>query len=158
MLREQLLVEPRLVIEPLGVAGRHELDQIVIPLVGLGQQHQVVRRLARVPALDVAAARRHVHLAPEDRLHTALPCVIVENDRRKHIPVLGHRHGRHLQPGSLIEQLVDAARAVEQRILGVEMKMNELGHWRFAFSEWLFLLLTGPSIILWRRGPTPGAN
>ena len=42
--------------------------------------------------------------------------------------MLGDRDRRHLQLDRLIEQLVDPARAVEQRELGVQMKMDELRH------------------------------
>ncbi len=131
MLREQVLVDARLVIEALGVAGRHELDEVVVALVGLGQQNEVVRRLTYIAALGQPAAGRDIHLAAEDRLHAALLGMVVEDDRRKHVAVLGHRQRRHLEPGSLVEQLIDAARAVEQRELGVTMKVNEvlISHW-----------------------------
>jgi hypothetical protein len=39
--------------------------------------------------------------------------------------VLGYRQRRHLEARRLIQQLIDAARAVKQRILGMEVKMNE---------------------------------
>ncbi len=68
VLREQLLVDARLVVEALGVAGRDELDQVVVALVGLGEQDQVVRRLARRAALRPPIARRDVDLAAEDRI------------------------------------------------------------------------------------------
>ena len=55
----------------------------------------------------------------------ALARVIVEDDRREHVAVLGDGERRHLQLDRLVEQLVDAARAVEQRELGVQMKMDE---------------------------------
>ena len=42
--------------------------------------------------------------------------------------MLGDRDRRHLQRDGLIEQLVDAARAVEQRELGVQMEVDELRH------------------------------
>ena len=60
VLRQQLLVDARLVVEPLGVAGRHELDQVVIALGVLRQQDQVVLRLAGIAALGRAGcpARR----------------------------------------------------------------------------------------------------
>ena len=35
---------------------------------------------------------------------------------------------RHLQLGRPIEQLVDAARAVEQRELGVQVQVDEVAH------------------------------
>ena len=131
VLREQVFVDARLVIEPLGVAGRHELDEVVVSLVGLGQQNQVVRRLTDIAALRQPAARRDVDLAAENRLHAPLFGVVVEDDRRKHVAVFGHRQCRHLQARRLVEQLVDAARAVEQGKLGVTMKVNEvlISHW-----------------------------
>src|SRR5207249_2465008 len=106
------------------------LDQVVVALVGRRQQHQVVRRLARISASGVPTARRHVDLAAEDRVDSALPRVVVKNDRRKQIPVLGHGDGRHVQLRGLIKELVYAARAVQQRVLGVQVKMDEISHHR----------------------------
>jgi hypothetical protein len=40
--------------------------------------------------------------------------------------VFGDGDRRHLERDCLIEQLVDPARAVEQRKFGVEMKVDEL--------------------------------
>ena len=128
VLREQILVDARLVVEALGVAGRYQLDQVVVALVGLRQQHQVVGRLARTSALRVAAARRHVDLAPQNRLQAVLHGVVVEDDRRKQVAVLGDGNRRHLQGSGLLQQLVDTARAVEQRELGVEVQVNEFRH------------------------------
>ena len=42
--------------------------------------------------------------------------------------MLGDRDRRHLQLDRLIEQLVDPARAVEQRELGVQVEVDELAH------------------------------
>ena len=129
VLREQLLVDARLVVEALGVAGRHQLDQVVVALVGLREQDQMVLRLARDCRSSCAGSPgRHVDLAAENRLHAPLPRVVVKDHRREQVAVLGDRHRRHLQRGRLIEQLVDPARAVEQRKLGVEMEMDELRH------------------------------
>ena len=60
VLREQLLVDARLVVEAFGVAGRHELDQVVIALVRLREQHEMVLRFAGIAALRPAGcpARR----------------------------------------------------------------------------------------------------
>ena len=125
MLRQQILVDARPVVEPLGVAGRHQLDQVLVALVGLGEQHEVIR-LGLRPGLVEPAARRDVDLAAEDRLQPALARVVVEHHRREHVAVLGHGERRHLQLDRFVQQLVDAAGAVEQRELGVEVKMNEL--------------------------------
>ena len=128
VLREQLLVDARLVVEALGVARRHQLDQVVIALVGLGEEHEVVRRLARRAALGAPIARRDVDLAAEDRVDPALARLVVEDDRREHVAVLGDRHRRHLQLDRLVEQFFDPAGAVEQRVLGVQMQVDEVGH------------------------------
>ena len=128
MLRQQVLVDARLVVEALGVAGRHQLDQVVVALAGLGEQHQVIRGLARRAALGAPIARGDVDLTAEDRIDPALARLIVEHDRREHVAVLGDRRGRHLQLHRRVEQLLDAARAVEQRVLGVQVQVNEVGH------------------------------
>ena len=125
MLRQQLLVDARAVVEPFGVAGRHQLDQVLVAFVGLRQQHQVVRLGLRA-ALVEPAALRDVDLAAEDRLQPAVARVVVEDHRRKHVAVLGHGERRHLQLDRFVEQLVDPAGAVEQRELGVEVEMDEL--------------------------------
>src|SRR6185503_13590384 len=43
VLREQLLVDARPVVEPFGVAGRDQLDQVLVALVRLGKKDQVIR-------------------------------------------------------------------------------------------------------------------
>jgi glycerol-3-phosphate cytidylyltransferase-like family protein len=42
--------------------------------------------------------------------------------------VLGDRKRRHLQPHRFVEQLVDPARAIQQRELCMEVKMDEIVH------------------------------
>ena len=88
----------------------------------------MIRRFAGIAVLVMAAARRHVDFAAENRLDAALPRVIVKDDRREHVPVLGHRDRRHLQSHGLLEHFVDAARAVEQGELSVQVQVDEFGH------------------------------
>ena len=40
---EQFLVDARPIVEAFRVAGRHELDQILVAFVGFGEQDQVIR-------------------------------------------------------------------------------------------------------------------
>ena len=63
MALEQLPVQPGLVVVPLQVGGRGQLQEVAVALDGLGQQGQVVVEL--LPALDVAPGV--VHLAPAHR-------------------------------------------------------------------------------------------
>ena len=58
MLREQVLVDARPVVEPFGVARRHQLDQVLVAFVGLGQQDQVVRLGLRAALLEPASLAR----------------------------------------------------------------------------------------------------
>ncbi len=57
---------------------------------------------------------------------------VVEADRAEEIAVIGHRDGGHFLLGDDVHQLVDFAGAVEKRVVGVVMKVNEwsLGHGR----------------------------
>jgi len=127
VLRQQLLVDPRSVVKPLGVTGRHELDQILVAFVGFGEQDQVIRVRLRARLLE-SASLGDVDLAPEDRLQPAVTRVVVEHDRREHVAVLGDRKRRHLEPHRFVEQLVDPARAIQQRELRMKVKVDELVH------------------------------
>ena len=62
MALQQLPVEPGLVVVPLEVRGRGELQEVAIALDRLGEQGEVVVEL--LPAFDVAPGV--VHLAPAD--------------------------------------------------------------------------------------------
>ena len=79
----------------------------------------------RIAALVQTTARRDIHLAAENRIQSARARMVVKDHRREHVAVLGDRQRRHLQRDRLIEHLVDAASAVEQRELGVEVQVNE---------------------------------
>src|SRR5689334_9119711 len=74
------------------------------------------------------AAGGDVDLAAKDRLETPVSRVIVKDHRRKHIAVLCHGKRRHLELDGFVQELVDAACAVEERKLGVQVKVNELVH------------------------------
>ncbi len=88
----------------------------------------MVLGLARVAALGMTASRCDVDLAAENRIQPASARMVVKQHRREHVPVLGHGDRGHLQRDRLVQQLVDAAGAVEQRILGVQVEMNEIRH------------------------------
>ncbi len=130
MRREQVLVDARLVVEALGVAGRDELDQVVIALAGRGEEHEVVGGFPRRPALRAPVTRSHIDFAAENRVDATLARLVVKDDRREHVAVLGDRHRRHLQLDRFVEQLLDPAGAVEQRVFRVQVQMDEVGHWQ----------------------------
>ena len=80
------------------------------------------------PALLEAAALRHVDLAAENRLDAAGAGVVVEDHRGEHVAVLGDRERRHVELDRFVQQFVDAACAVEERELGVQVQVDEVRH------------------------------
>ena len=119
---EQLPVHARLVVVALQVAERRQLDQVPVALVRLGEQRQVVVPL-RLPGPVVA----EVHLAADQRLDALLPCLAVELDGAGERAVVRERDRGHVVLGRGGGEVRDAAGAVEDRVLGVNVEMDEGG-------------------------------
>src|SRR5205823_2930936 len=66
-----------------------------------------------------------VDLAPDERLDADLLRLAVELDRAGEAAVIGERDGRHLELGRAGDERGDAARPVEDRVLGVDVEVNE---------------------------------
>ena len=135
VLGEQLLVHPWPVVEALEVRGRHELQEVPIAGLVAREQGQMVVLLLVLSRLAVEpGARRHVRLHPEDRLDAVRARRLVEAEGAEHDPVIGDRHRRHRQTlglgedrrrGSVGRRCLDTSGAVQQRVLGVHVQMNE---------------------------------
>jgi len=122
---QQLPVDARLVVVALEIPGRGELDQVRVARVRLGQQRQVrVALLLRVPVLG------DVDLAADDRLDALLRRVLVELHRAGERAVVRERDRRHLELGCARRERRNPAGAVEDRVLGVDVQVDEgrLGH------------------------------
>ena len=158
VLRQQLLVDPRLVVEPLGVPRRHQLDEVVVAGEVLGQQHQVVVGFPGRAASRVTAARRDVHLAAENRLDAPFPGLVMEYDAREHVAVLGDGQSRRTGVPGMVEQLPDAAGAVEQRVLRMQVQMDEFGHGLPLCSRVVPELTAGPTDSTSSPGREPAAE
>ncbi len=78
-------------------------------------------RLAAEPALD-----RAVGLAPEDRVDAYILHGPVKVNRAEHVPVIGHRDGRHLPFRYDIGDRADLASPVQQAVFGMAVQMNEV--------------------------------
>jgi hypothetical protein len=116
----------RLVVEALRVSRGHELDEIVVALARRGEEDQVIGRLTRRAALRPAIAGGDIDFAAKNRVDAALARLVVKDDGREHVAVLGDRERRHLQLDRTVEQLFDAAGTVEQRVLRVQVQMDEI--------------------------------
>ena len=67
----------------------------------------------------------NVDLAAEDRLYLYLLCRLIELNRPEEISVVGESDGRHLKGGRLLDQLLHSDRSIQQRILAMDMEVNE---------------------------------
>ena len=119
----------RLVVEVVHVRLAHELQQVVVALVGLRQQQQVVQLRLHVLAQRLVGGE--VHLAAEDGLH-ALARLLLHRVARvgelhhaRHDAVVGDGHRRHVQLGGAAHHVLDVREAVEQRVLGVVVQVYE---------------------------------
>ena len=117
---EQLPVDARLVVVALEVAGRGELDQVGVAGVVLGEEREV-----SVPLGLGAAVVADVDLAAENRLDSDLSGLPVELDGPGERAVVGEPDGGHLELSSPSREGRDAARPVEDRVLGVDVKVDE---------------------------------
>ena len=94
VLGEQLLVDARLVVVALEVRRADQLDEVAIPDVVARQQDQMVRIAVGASLAIGARARRHVHLAAEDRVDLRGACRRVELNRSVEHAVVGDRDCR----------------------------------------------------------------
>ncbi len=123
---EELPVDARLVVVALEVAERGELDEVVVAGGRLGEERQV-----RVALRLRAAVVGDVDLAADDGLDPVGFRRLDEVDRAGERAVVGEGHGRHLELRSARGERRNAARAVEDRVLRVDVKVDErsgLGH------------------------------
>ena len=91
------------------------------------------RRSAERRALAFeAAARREVALHADDRLDAGGLGLLVEVVGAEDVAVVGHRERRHAHARGLFEEVVQPGGAVEHRVLGVHVQVDEgvVGHAR----------------------------
>ncbi|HEX6208056.1 MAG TPA: hypothetical protein VF058_06810, partial [Actinomycetota bacterium] len=107
---EQLLVDPRTVVEALEVGVGDEPQEV--PVAGLvpGQDREVPVLLLVLAGVAVEPrARRHVGLDAEDRLDPSRPGLTVEVERAEHHAVVGEADRRHPHLGGPVEHRGRAA-------------------------------------------------
>ena len=133
---KQFVVDAGLVVEAVDVRLGDKTHEVVVA-------HKILRVQAKVEAvaLDALAvvAFDDVRLAAEDGLdvnprqvaiHLLLlgAAFVVERLQGKEVAVVGDGQGRHAQLPRTLDERDDLALAVQQRIGGVDMQMDEVGH------------------------------
>jgi hypothetical protein len=112
----------------LDVAAGDDADEVPVALLAGGEQHQVIDGVVPVTGpVAVAAGPGHVHLAAEDGLDLLLLAGLVELDRAEHVAMIGEGHGAHPLGLGARHQVLDLERAIEQRVLRVDVEVDELG-------------------------------
>ena len=121
VLRQDFLVDARLVVMALEVGRGDEFDEILIAGLVLGQQHQMVINILSAAAgfFVEATAGGDIDLAADDRFDALVAGGLIEIDRAVEDAVIGDGQGGKLQFVRLVDQAIETAGAIEQRILGV---------------------------------------
>ena len=125
VLVQQLPVYARLVVKALGEGHGNEVAQIFVARFVFAQQDKV--RVFRVNAvlLVKARSRRNIDLAADDRLYTGRAAGLVKRDRAVHDAVVGDSKRGLTELLCAVNERLDAAVAVEQRIFGMNMQVNK---------------------------------
>ena len=132
-LLERSLVHAGLVVEALDVAVGRELDQVSPARFVAGQQYQVETAVGdALGFLEPAVGRfrpdvgRHVRLDPQDGLDALLPAGLVEGDGAEQVAVVGKGDRVHAEAGDPVHQGLHPVASIEQRVLGVEVEVDEV--------------------------------
>ena len=129
VLRERLEVGARLVIKTLEVRVGDELEEVLVAGEVFREQAEVKDGFAVVVGAAVffeAGGFDEVEFAADERLDALGLGLVVELDRAVEIAVVGEGEGAHAELGGAIHQPVDAAAAIEQAVVGVDVEMDEI--------------------------------
>ncbi len=121
--REQVLIDARLVVEAVEVAGGNQLDEVAVAFLVFAQQHQVVVAVGFAAHAD--ALLGDVDFAADHGVDAVFLGLVIELDGAEEVAVIGHGDGGHFLLGHHLHKLRDLAGSVEQRVVGVAVKMNE---------------------------------
>ena len=128
MLLKQFFVHPRLVIEPFQIGLAHQLDQVLVSSTARGQEDEMIIVIMReVPLSGQPASWRQVRFAAEDGLDSPGLSLLIKLDRTEHIAVVRDGDRRHAEFFDLPDQRRNLIRAVQQAVLRMQVKVDELG-------------------------------
>ena len=125
MLRKQIVIDPRLIVEAVDECFRGEAHQVLVADFILGQQDEMPVFPIHLRILEGVAPRRYVGLDPDDGLDPLLLAFPIEVDDAVHDPMVRDSHGGLPQGFSPGHQSGDAGRSVQQGVLGMYVQMRE---------------------------------
>ena len=139
VLLQFVAVGTRMAVKALRPRLRDKFHEVVVALLVLCQHQQViVCAVARCLLLVREMARSDVHLAAHDRLEgdeaLLLPLVVhlvhvvQELLDAHHVAMVGNGHARHAVGNGFLDKLRDSRLPIEDRVLRMDVKVNEGGH------------------------------
>ena len=136
---QKLHVDARLHVKTLGERGRDHMDEVFVAGHVLAQQDEVAVPFAVDVAALVARMRREVDLAADDRMDALRLAGAVKVDHAVHDAVVGQRTRGLSEVRNTLDQLFDAARAVEQAVFAMHMQMGKWYHLVLLCSKFGYL-------------------
>ena len=127
ILRQQFVINARLVIKAVEIGARRQLHQVFVALEILRPQRQMMRVFLLVQRRIFIGvfAWRDIRLNADNRLDALGFARRIKVDGAVHHAVIGERERRHIHRGGALRQILDAIGAVEQRVLGMHVKMTK---------------------------------
>ena len=126
VLLQQLLVDPRAIVEAFEEGERGELDEVPEAGLVLGEEGEVVARFADPLGVAVGAvAGGDVGLVADDRLDTHGGRLAVQLDGSVKVAVVGQSDRVHTELLDVPDQLGDAAGAVQEAVVTVAVEVDK---------------------------------
>ena len=137
---QQGVVDTGLVVETLDVAKRHQLHEIVIAGLVLGQEDEMVVFTVLRVFERVVVMPRHIDLAAENRFYQRMLFGgVVELLHTVHVAMVGDGQAGHAEFLRPLEELFNIGKPVEDGVLGVDVEMYE------RHAAYWFLVSLNPS-------------
>ena len=142
MLGQEILAHAGFVVKAVQRCLGCDLYEIAIALFVLGQHQQMVIGVAFGRRADdvVIVFLADIEFAADDGLDAVLVGRVYEMHCTENISVVGHGDGGHAKFSDTLAKLIDIAGAIEQRVIGMQVQVNELGsgvqfHFRWRHSN-----------------------
>src|SRR5262245_28478614 len=78
----------------------------------------------------------NVELAADNRLDSLRQGLVVKVSRAENVAVIGYGNCRHVERFDALHQLLDVAGAIQQRVIGMQVEMNEIGSLAHRGGDW----------------------
>ncbi len=127
MLRQEFVVNARVVVEALQLGRAGNFEQVLVAGLVFGQEQEMIGFFVLFGVAVAHGTRRHVCFHPDDGFDFRFDGCVVELDDPEHGSVVGEGHGGHSHLFGALHQFVNFAEAVQQGVFGMVVEVDE-GH------------------------------